>query len=72
MRLQISGFIVLDGLEFLPKARTHLVDEWKKGNFLIGDENETVVDTDFSDIPRTWTLLFSGGNTGKLITKLKE
>lgn len=72
MRLQIFGFINLDRLDLLPGARASLVEEWKKGNFIISEQSETIVDTAFDDIPRTWTMLYSGGNTGKLVTKLKE
>ncbi|KAJ5643653.1 uncharacterized protein N7484_006160 [Penicillium longicatenatum] len=72
MRLQILGFINIDWIEHLPEVRALLVDEWKKGNLIIGDENEMVIDTDFEDIPRTWMMLYSGGNTGKLVTKLKH
>lgn len=31
-----------------------------------------MIDTAFEDIPKTWMMLYSGVNTGKLITKLKE
>jgi NADPH-dependent curcumin reductase CurA len=31
---------------------------------------ETVVDTKFEDVPKTWQMLFSGATRGKLITKL--
>lgn len=72
MRLQIHGFINIDWIDHLPEVRAVLIDEWKKGNLIIGDENETIIDTEFKDIPRTWMMLFSGGNTGKLLTKLKE
>lgn len=72
MRLQILGFINLDWIAHLGEYQTFIVDQWKKGNIVIGDENEMIVDTDFKDIPRTWTMLYSGGNTGKLLTKLKE
>ncbi|KAJ6011083.1 hypothetical protein N7451_002495 [Penicillium sp. IBT 35674x] len=72
MRLQILGFINIDWIDHLPKVRALLVDEWKKGNLIIGDESEMVIDTDFEDIPRTWMMLYSGGNTGKLVTKLKD
>ncbi|KAJ5916579.1 hypothetical protein N7504_000594 [Penicillium tannophilum] len=72
MRLQILGFINIDWIDHLPEVRALLVDEWRKGNLIIGDESEMVIDTDFEDIPRTWMMLYSGGNTGKLVTKLKE
>lgn len=72
MRLQILGFINIDWIDHLSEVRARLVDEWKKGNLVIGEENEMVVDTDFVDIPRTWMRLYSGGNTGKHVTKLKD
>ena len=42
----------------------------KEGKIKVGEENETVIDTKFEDIPKTWMLLFEGANTGKLVTKL--
>ncbi|KAJ5692848.1 hypothetical protein N7462_002271 [Penicillium macrosclerotiorum] len=71
MRIQILGFVNLDWIEHLPKVRSILVDEWKKGNLIISDEIEMVIEADFTEIPRTWMKLFSGENTGKLVTKLK-
>jgi NADPH-dependent curcumin reductase CurA len=45
--------------------------QWiKEGKIKLGDHSETVVDTKFDDIPKTWHKLFEGGNRGKLITKL--
>ena len=70
MRLQIRGFIVID---FLHKAREtigQLVSAIKEGKIKVGDENETVVDTKFDQIPATWLKLFEGANQGKLVTKL--
>jgi NADPH-dependent curcumin reductase CurA len=72
MRLQILGSINIDWLEHLSEVRVILLDEWKKGNLIIGEESETVIYADFSAIPHTWTMLYSGGNIGKLVTKLKE
>ncbi|KAJ5728537.1 hypothetical protein N7493_004867 [Penicillium malachiteum] len=72
MRLQILGFINIDWIDHLSEVRALLVDEWKKGTLIIGDESEMVIETEFKDIPRTWMMLYSGGNTGKLVTKLKE
>lgn len=71
-RLKILGFINIDWIEHLSEVRTIPIDEWKKGNLVIGDGSETVIDTAFEDIPKTWMMLYSGVNTGKLITKLKE
>lgn len=71
-RIEIRGFIIID---FLmqgkgPEAVAELVKAWKEGKIQVGEENETVVDTKFEDIPKTWMSLFEGANTGKLITKL--
>jgi NADPH-dependent curcumin reductase CurA len=70
MRIKILGFINIDWLDHLPEVQGILVDEWKKGNLIIQDGTETVIDTRFADIPQTWMKLFEGGNTGKLITRL--
>jgi NADPH-dependent curcumin reductase CurA len=72
MRVKILGFINIDWLDHLPEVQEILVDEWKKGNLTIQDDNETVVDTCFEDIPKTWMMLFEGGNSGKLITRLVD
>lgn len=71
MRLQILGFINLDWIDHLSDVRDILVNEWKKGKLIIGDESEMIVEAPFADIPKTWMMLYSGGNTGKLITKMK-
>ncbi|KAF7589720.1 hypothetical protein BBP40_003918 [Aspergillus hancockii] len=70
MRLQILGFVNIDRIEHLSEVRAILIDEWKKGSWVIWDESEMVVDTRFADIPHAWTMLYSRGNTGKLVTKL--
>ncbi|OJJ50373.1 hypothetical protein ASPZODRAFT_149710 [Penicilliopsis zonata CBS 506.65] len=71
MRLQILGFINIDWIDHLAEVRAILVEEWKKGTLVIGEESEMVVDTAFKDIPSTWMMLYSGGNTGKLVTRVK-
>lgn len=71
MRLQIRGFIVTDWVakgEATPTVKK-LVGAVKEGKIKLGDENETVVDTKFEDVPKTWMMLFEGGNQGKLVTK---
>lgn len=70
MRLKILGFINIDYLDHQKEVTDLLVKEWSVGNLVLRDDNETIVDTAFEDIPKTWTLLFTGGNTGKLITRL--
>ncbi|EEU39708.1 uncharacterized protein NECHADRAFT_70580 [Fusarium vanettenii 77-13-4] len=72
MRLQILGFINIDWIDHLSEVRQILVDEWKKGNLIVNDKSEMIVEVDFKDIPNTWMMLFSGGNTGKLVTKLRQ
>lgn len=72
MRLEIRGLIIFDFLAQGkgPAALKELTGAFKEGKIKIGDESETVVDTRFEDIPKTWFKLFDGGNTGKLVTKL--
>ena len=72
-RLTVKGFIVTDFIASgkVPQARNEMVEAFKQGKLKIASENETVVDTKFEDVPKTWLKLFAGGNTGKLITKLK-
>lgn len=72
MRLQILGFINIDWIDHLSEVRQILVDEWKKGNLIINDKSEMIVEAEFKDIPSTWMMLFSGGNTGKLVTKVTQ
>ncbi|PQE03543.1 alcohol dehydrogenase superfamily zinc-containing protein [Rutstroemia sp. NJR-2017a BVV2] len=70
MRISIKGFIVLDFVDHQAEMTKLFIEEVKKGTIVVGDESETVVDTKFEDIPKTWMMLFSGGNKGKLVTKL--
>ncbi|KAG8534111.1 uncharacterized protein KY384_000955 [Bacidia gigantensis] len=70
MRLEIRGFIVFDYMDKAQQAVGTLVKAFKEGKIRLGDENETIVDTKFEDVPGTWMKLFEGGNTGKLVTKL--
>lgn len=72
MRLKILGFINIDWFDNLKDVQNILVEEWKKGNLVIDDATETIVDTTFEDIPKTWMRLFEGGHQGKLVTRLIE
>ena len=70
MRLQVKGFLVLD---FISKARGTVAlfrRAIADGKLKLGGESEIVVPTKFEDVPNTWMKLFSGGNTGKLVTKI--
>ena len=71
-RIEIKGFIIFDFLATGkgPEAVGELVKAWKEGKIQVGEANETVVETKFEDVPKTWMMLFEGANTGKLITKL--
>ena len=71
-RIEIKGFIILDFYAEgkAPEATKELVAAAKEGKIQVGEENETVLETKFEDVPRTWMLLFEGANRGKLVTKL--
>ncbi|OAK97292.1 NAD(P)-binding protein [Phaeosphaeriaceae sp. SRC1lsM3a] len=72
-RIEVKGFIVTDAV-VAGKAGAwlgELVKGVKEGKIQIGPETETVVPTKFEDVPKTWTMLFKGGNTGKLVTEIK-
>jgi len=73
-RLNIKGFIVSDylGDGNAGKFIDELAKGVKDGKIQIGDESETVVDTKFEDVPKTWVRLFEGANTGKLVTKIVQ
>ncbi|KAK5331668.1 quinone oxidoreductase [Exophiala xenobiotica] len=71
MRLQIKGFIVIDYLSKAAETQKIFRQAIQEGKLKVGDEMETVVSTKFDDVPKTWLKLFSGENTGKLVTKLE-
>lgn len=51
------------------KAQQELA-AWIEAGKLDAKDSEQVVDTKFEDIPKTWHMLFEGGNRGKLLTRL--
>ena len=71
-RIEIRGFIIFDFIATGkgPEAVKEMVQAWKDGKIQVGNDNETVVETKFEDIPKTWVKLFEGSNTGKLVTQL--
>jgi NADPH-dependent curcumin reductase CurA len=71
MRLQLKGFIVMDYLHKAAETQALFRQAIQDGLITLGDQTETVVPTKFADVPRTWLRLFSGDNTGKLVTKLE-
>jgi NADPH-dependent curcumin reductase CurA len=72
-RIEIKGFIVTDAVEAgkAPAIVKAIVDKVKEGKIKIGEDSETVVPTKFEDVPKTWLMLFKGGNQGKLVTEIK-
>jgi NADPH-dependent curcumin reductase CurA len=71
-RLEVRGFIVMDSYAGGKAAGMigELVKGLKEGKIRIRDEDQTVVDTKFEDIPKTWISIYEGANKGKLVTKL--
>lgn len=72
-RINVHGFIVIDALMAgkAPAIIGELVGGIKAGKIKIGADSETIVPTKFEDIPKTWNMLFEGGNQGKLVTQLE-
>lgn len=75
MRLEILGFMIfdfqaMDGGQKVKEALETLRHAVSKGTVKIGDENETVVESSWDEVPNVWMRLFDGRNQGKLITKL--
>jgi NADPH-dependent curcumin reductase CurA len=72
-RIEVKGFIVTDAFESgkVGPFLQELMKGVKEGKIQLGPETETVVKTKFEDIPKTWTMLFNGGNTGKLVTQVE-
>jgi NADPH-dependent curcumin reductase CurA len=68
-RLTITGFIVFDFIDQYPQAMAKLAAAITEGKFTV-EGTETVREVQFEDVPRVWRELFSGGNQGKLVTKL--
>jgi NADPH-dependent curcumin reductase CurA len=71
-RIEIKGFIVVDAIAAgkAPGWVGELAQAAKQGKIQMGEETETVVKTKFEDVPKTWTMLFEGGNQGKLVTEI--
>lgn len=67
-RIQVSGFIIMDLGPKLPEYTKRLVSYYKEGKLKLDDGHLTVIDTKWEDFPKTWNMLFTGGNQGKLIT----
>ncbi|KAK2732494.1 hypothetical protein FQN55_004071 [Onygenales sp. PD_40] len=68
-RFTIRGFIMLDYMDEIPAILGKLIGAAADGTIKL-DSNETVVEVGIEEQPEVWMRLFSGGNQGKLITKL--
>lgn len=68
-RVTVRGFIMLDYMEEAPAIVQRLIAAAADGTIKLG-EGETVVEAAIEEQPEIWMRLFSGGNTGKLLTKL--
>ena len=69
MRITIRGFIMLDYMDKAPQILGELIGAAADGRIKLQD-SETVVEARIEDQPEMWMRLFSGGNRGKLVTKL--
>ena len=68
-RLNLRGFILYDHMHEYGAIIDKLTDAVERGEIRVED-NEMIVDTRFEDVPKTWLMLFQGGNKGKLMTRL--
>ena len=70
MRLKCQGFIVIDYMDKSSQAIEVFQKALADGKLEI-EEGEHIVKASFEEIPKTWMTLFSGGNTGKLVTAIQ-
>lgn len=75
-RLTIQGFVVLDFMfpkdgsnRVATEAFPEIAGALQRGDITL-DGAEDVVEVPFIDVPKVWGRLFTGANTGKLVTKL--
>ncbi|OTA89158.1 hypothetical protein M434DRAFT_398745 [Hypoxylon sp. CO27-5] len=68
-RLTIRGFIMLDYMDKAPGILKELIAASADGRIKLHD-GQTIVEGRIEDQPEIWMRLFSGGNQGKLLTKL--
>ncbi|KAI1136304.1 NAD(P)-binding protein [Hypoxylon sp. FL0543] len=68
-RLTIRGFIMLDYMDKAPGILQELIGAAADGRLKV-DDGQTIVEARIEEQPHVWMRLFSGGNQGKLITKL--
>jgi NADPH-dependent curcumin reductase CurA len=71
-RLEIRGFIVIDAFARSSELMGVLIKGYKEGKIHLDESSETIIETKFEDVPKTWWMLYEGKNQGKLITKLVQ
>lgn len=69
-RLTWQGYIVTDYMNDAPRALKALQNAIAEGKLKL--DKETIERSEIKDIPQTWLKLFSGGNTGKLVTQIAD
>jgi NADPH-dependent curcumin reductase CurA len=70
-RLTLKGFSAFDWATRLGEATGVVAKGIQEGGIKAAD-SEMVVETKFEDIPKTWSMLFDGRNTGKLVTQIAK
>ncbi|EJD02773.1 NAD-binding protein [Fomitiporia mediterranea MF3/22] len=72
-RLSLEGFTLFDYVDRIDEAEEALTSAAALGKLVLNSA-ETIVDVhgNVEEIPRVWNGLFTGTNTGKLITKLAD
>ncbi|KAF5022205.1 hypothetical protein F66182_5792 [Fusarium sp. NRRL 66182] len=68
-RITVRGFIMLDYMDKVPGILGELIGATADGRIKL-EQAETVVEAPIEQQPEVWMRLFSGGNQGKLLTKL--
>ncbi|KAF9078815.1 NAD(P)-binding protein [Rhodocollybia butyracea] len=71
-RIIIEGFIVLDYYHRRDEAINVLTTAVKEGKLVISEAETLVPCPEFGKIPEIWMRLFSGKNTGKLVTQVAD
>lgn len=70
-RLRVQGFVVLDGQPQFGQMIGELKG-WIEAGKITLDKSETIKQATIEQVPETYNLLFTGGNTGKLIIELQH
>ncbi|KAK2595298.1 hypothetical protein QQS21_007013 [Conoideocrella luteorostrata] len=69
MRIKIQGFVVTDYVDLWPRARKEIA-QWSETGRLKG--GVVIVDGGLAKVEEALISLYAGGNTGKLLVKVKD